>query len=821
LESQESTRTSATGQSMGSEDAELRSIRDRYVTADPFVLSSLSGAIRRIEESFPRFGHFVMEFIQNADDAGAHALSISQTGSRLLILNDGEPFKSTDITSLCQVGRSSKQAGDSIGYLGVGFKSVFLISDRVRVTSGGYSFGFDKAVVEARWGDRLPWQLIPLEAPPLPEVRAPWSTGFEISLENSGSDILHRLRSEVAPDELRPRVILFLKTLNRIEIQFDLDPPLRRVVERAPIQSRDSFAIYGLSDAHPERTLRGRYAVFRKRVQVPGPVQQDPITIRFDRQGVNVREVIAAFRVDDQNLLVPEDRGTAHMAIFSFLPLRDVATGLRFTIQADFLTGPGRSSLQNDALWNRWIASEVLGLIRDTCVPAFLADTGWVRSFPAILYSPPGSDPIFEKEIAGPLRGLLQNQPWFLSADGSHVSLNASIIISAQYRDWFSPADLALLYPGRKLLHEDIEPIPELGGAPSWIRNEGEFWEQTRRLYQSKARQQDAEWFKRLYQRQPPPPGGINGLGALLTDRYELVWPRDLHVLAPGVTLPELLRDQVKLAHPVLADSQWRRNLPELSTDRIAKLLELRQVPQLKSAWPALPPEEKTRRLGQLFELWKTKQVDAPLISFVTLPTKTKGWLPPARTLFSAEYGPGHSLEALEKAGLFETSCAFLDSVLASGLGASDLAALRTFLEALGVDSDLEEHSSQVSQRIGVKFALRYEIEQGRQPTELPESSKPGYDIDSADADHGELLHIEVKGSNDPEPDIRLTVNELRALNADAESYRIYVVSRAWTAPELSVVEGKAVFGGAMDYSIAIPFSKWSKSRSGPFRVAQ
>ncbi len=79
-----------------------------------------------------------MEFIQNADDAGASRILIEILADRILILNNGTEFAAKDVASLCKVGLSSKRSGDYIGYLGVGFKSVFLISDKVAVTSGEY-----------------------------------------------------------------------------------------------------------------------------------------------------------------------------------------------------------------------------------------------------------------------------------------------------------------------------------------------------------------------------------------------------------------------------------------------------------------------------------------------------------------------------------------------------------------------------------------------------------------------------------------------------------------------------------------------------------
>ena len=138
----------------------VEEIQQKYLQSPELTLESLTGAIDRLQKAFPRRGHFIMEFIQNADDArsGRMRIEINQQGIR--ILNDGLPFSKADLESICRVGRSSKMAEDYIGYLGVGFKSVFLISECPEVYSGNYQFKFDKS----HWSDprRTPWQVIPI-----------------------------------------------------------------------------------------------------------------------------------------------------------------------------------------------------------------------------------------------------------------------------------------------------------------------------------------------------------------------------------------------------------------------------------------------------------------------------------------------------------------------------------------------------------------------------------------------------------------------------------------------------------------------------------
>jgi hypothetical protein len=123
----------------------IENIKSKLIKSDrEFILDSLAGAIDRLQKAFPRYGSFLMEFIQNADDAKSKSLKIEILNNAIRISNDGNPFSEKDVKSICKVGRSSKTPKDYIGYLGVGFKAVFLISECPEIYSGDFRFKFDK-----------------------------------------------------------------------------------------------------------------------------------------------------------------------------------------------------------------------------------------------------------------------------------------------------------------------------------------------------------------------------------------------------------------------------------------------------------------------------------------------------------------------------------------------------------------------------------------------------------------------------------------------------------------------------------------------------
>ena len=161
----------------------IEDIKNRYLNSDKeFVLPSLNRSIDRIEKAFPRYGSFLMEFIQNADDVGSSSLLIEIEDKLVNILNDGRVFSRDDVNSICRVGMSSKTPKDYIGYLGVGFKSVFLISDSPEIYSGEYRFKFDKNywLSQGFKPEEVPWQVIPLWIEMSIPLPSPYKTLFRI-----------------------------------------------------------------------------------------------------------------------------------------------------------------------------------------------------------------------------------------------------------------------------------------------------------------------------------------------------------------------------------------------------------------------------------------------------------------------------------------------------------------------------------------------------------------------------------------------------------------------------------------------------------------
>ena len=137
--------------------------------ASPMLLSDLAGLENYISESYTN--RSFIELLQNADDAKASSFYVGRLNGYLIVANDGRPFNSADVESLCRSASSSKIRGNTIGYRGIGFKSVVSIADEVHLISGDYQITFSRELTKSIVPDCVKVPLIRIPHPIRREVR--------------------------------------------------------------------------------------------------------------------------------------------------------------------------------------------------------------------------------------------------------------------------------------------------------------------------------------------------------------------------------------------------------------------------------------------------------------------------------------------------------------------------------------------------------------------------------------------------------------------------------------------------------------------------
>lgn len=288
-------------------------------TASPRMLEDLAAMEKYMSESYD--GRTFIELLQNADDAGAKNVRVSEIGDTVIVANDGRPFNENDIMSICRSGASNKQRGSSIGYRGVGFKSATVISTEIVIHSADVYFTFSKTMCA---------KILCVSCDKVPTVRIPFIYDEE-KLEIDIKSELLRLQSlgfNTAFIFLKANVDKFLEELKGFDSSWllFLNNIMHVEINMTDIQLKCSLS------------RRNRFD-FEK-----------IITIKESNKSwyvINYGDIAVAFSYDSKKGLIPclSDDAVFHC----FLPMLD-KTGFAFKINADFSTDPSRKHLIQDDL---------------------------------------------------------------------------------------------------------------------------------------------------------------------------------------------------------------------------------------------------------------------------------------------------------------------------------------------------------------------------------------------------------------------------------------------------------------------------------------
>lgn len=788
-------------------------LQKRKDNTDPSFLRALAGAINRLEKSFPEQWHFLMEFLQNADDCQSTSLTLELNEDSILVVNDGKPFDYEDVESICNVGHSSKthpdKGEDYIGYLGVGFKSVFLISDQPQIHSGEYRFEFNKHAWDNP--DEIPWQITPNwiedDVHPIPSGK---NTSFQIPLsEDISSETFEKLRAEVSTEHINDRTILFLKNIQEIEI-IDNIHDTRRRVRKSQLEGGENYEIYeiGLDTGQGEDV--NRWLVFDTIIEIPDYVKDDSLTQRWERDGLETREVQVAFRIDDNHEL-QQQAGTAHMGVFSFLPLKEVPSGLNFLVQGDFLTAPGRDTIHREASWNKWLAQEIYDLIETEVIPTFKQHQIWRRNFTKILYPERGGHTLFDTEIHEPLQEYLLTSEVILNTENEFSKPNQIVKLHPDFAHLISESDFETLFPGYSRIHQDCETVlalkQQMVDGPNISSSKG-ISENMQALLEIKADQQDTEFFQELYrfigewadstlagtrvQRDP----------IVLTSDFEIKSPREAYTPEDEKIITEHDVDDFDLVHPELQQGNESRVLEKLGTknltkNRIEQALNKEESIFSINQWSGLDDDPRITKTGECLDHLTKGNIHASDLDGIEILAKSGEWVAPEEIVLSVEYEPEHRIEDIYNNGLITSPLLFISPRY---LGYNnDPSSWRRFFKQIGVEKDLNEKS--IVDEVAVESALRIERNHGRDARSLPRHEETGgYDIKSNDR------LIEVKGSKAATPQITLTTKQFSRLKEEQGRYYVYIIRNALQRPRLSIVEANDILN--VDRKIQVSFSE-------------
>lgn len=294
----------------------------------PMLLSDLAGLEAYVSESYN--SRSFIELLQNADDAGATRFYVKRYKNYLLVANDGRPFNINDLESLCRSASSNKSRGASIGYRGIGFKSVVSFAKEVHLVSGMYEVTFSKEKTKA----------IIEKANKVPLIRIPHELKSSVKTE------LKSELSKISNDGYNTIFIFTGATANQIDEEYT------------------SFAYTTLMFLNNVRNIRINLskevnASINVLEQVEGRKKlkiatNDKITGWLVYSSDNCS--IAFSYNNDKVERLPREEAIIH----AFLPTED-SCGLGFVVNGDFSTDPSRRHLIFDETTKK-VISEIAKL---------------------------------------------------------------------------------------------------------------------------------------------------------------------------------------------------------------------------------------------------------------------------------------------------------------------------------------------------------------------------------------------------------------------------------------------------------------------------
>nr|XP_040032429.1 protein NO VEIN isoform X2 [Gasterosteus aculeatus aculeatus] len=398
-------------------------------------------------ELYSKDTHFVLELIQNADDnsypsevAADPALVFVLKKDSITVLNNEVGFQEKNIRAICDVGRSTKgkHKYGYIGQKGIGFKSVFKVTDCPEIHSNGFHVQFDKTC--GPMGYILPnWKEDgrPVDTHVKDLHQHSWTTKIFLPLRSES----HQTRNLF--HDVHPSLLLFLHRLRSISIYNEIE-------KRHETMTRKDLSHNVLEVKHTEGTER--WLVVKTTVQ-PKKIKED----------VDSTELALAFQLNDDATEGDVICQPQKQPVFAYLPLRSF--GFRFIIQGDFDIPSSREDVDRDSSWNQWLRSEIAQLFLQamdvfTNHPEFQGLKGLSRFLPFV----PLPDEVldFFKPVAGQIIQMLRGKA-FLPTLGSDATVvyklpsQVAVCHDAVIRDVIGGDELER-HLSLSYLHPDLSP---------------------------------------------------------------------------------------------------------------------------------------------------------------------------------------------------------------------------------------------------------------------------------------------------------------------------------------------------------------------------
>ena len=325
------------------------------------------GLLKVIELTFDHRWVYLYELVQNAIDVRATsiAIRIAEAGDALIFQHNGDrSLDEKDVEGLSKVFRSTKGAR-SVGFMGIGFKSVFIRFQEARISGWGWTFRYEiSQVVGEEFGDvqrHFLGAVVPIWDDAITAPEDGFTTRFELRRRTEeGTDLESDLLRFLPDDDRASLAILAMSGLERLEINgliWDLG------VSEDPDGSVEATALSDnenrLWRIFPAQFQPSREAIacFLEHRSIR-PTQDDREQVYADAS--RTRRVLGVLPLDNEGMPAPPTCGR----VYATLPT-EVTLPFGLHINADWLLNISRSGLREieDNPWQRDIVDKITDIL--------------------------------------------------------------------------------------------------------------------------------------------------------------------------------------------------------------------------------------------------------------------------------------------------------------------------------------------------------------------------------------------------------------------------------------------------------------------------
>lgn len=369
--------------------------------------------------------HFIFELLQNAEDAlgrrgdwhGSRKVAFALNPDRLTLSHFGKPFDEADVRSVCDIAESTKNES-SIGRFGLGFKSVYTVTDLPEIHSGDEDFAIENYVFPKRMAR---------------SVRAADETQIILPLKpqdtSAAQDITAGFR------HLGPGALLFLRHVDEINwsVEGGATGFYLRNSPEALGPNVQRITVIGKEDDRPE--VDQNWLVFHRDVFSAEQQKVGRVEIAFS--------LVAVKDAPDRWAVQP----LAKSPLVVFFPTV-VESHLGFLVQGPYRTTPSRDNIPPGDPWNQHLVKETSGLLVDAMRwmrDEAMLDVAALRCLPLDREKFPEDSrfaPMFDA-----VRQAFQDEELLPTFDDGHVTAQqAKLARTQELRELFSPEQVAALF---------------------------------------------------------------------------------------------------------------------------------------------------------------------------------------------------------------------------------------------------------------------------------------------------------------------------------------------------------------------------------------